>query len=73
MAKKCRHKKGIILATAEYVEFKPDQEPITDGVIESSGISSIEIPAMNIHYCPKCNTVDLDDISIDCEPIVYRD
>lgn len=71
-AKKCRHKKGIILATAGYVEFIPDQEPFTAGVIESCRIEKIVISAMNIHYCPKCNTVDLDDISIDCEPIVYK-
>lgn len=70
--KKCRHRKGIILATAGNVEFTPDQEPFKAGVIEPCGIETIMISAMNIHYCPKCNTVDLDDISIDCEPIVYK-
>ncbi len=55
MAKKCRHRKGIILATAGNVEFTPDQEPFTTGVIESCGIETIMISAMNIHYCPKCN------------------
>lgn len=73
MAKKCRHRKGIILATAGNVEFIPDQEPFTDGVVESCGIKIIMLPAMNIHYCPRCNKVDFEDISIDCEPIVYED
>lgn len=72
MAKICRHRKGIILATAGYVEFRPDQEPFTSGVIESCGIETIVIPAINIHYCPKCNAVKTDDITIDCEPIVYE-
>lgn len=72
MTKKCRHRKGIILATASYVEFTPDQEPYEAGIIESCGIETIQIPAINIYYCPRCNRVDFDDISIDCEPIVYK-
>lgn len=71
MSRKCRHRKRLILATAGDVEFIPDQEPFTDGVIESCGIGIIMIPAINIHYCPKCNTVSFDDISIDCEPVIY--
>lgn len=70
--KKCRHRKGIILATAGNVEFKPDQEPFTSGVIEPCGIETIMIRAINIHYCPKCNTVDADDIEIISEPVIYR-
>lgn len=70
---KCRHRKGIILASAGYVVFEPDQEPLTNGVIESCGIEQIVIPSMNIHYCPKCNTVNLDDITIDSEIIVYKE
>lgn len=60
------------MASASGVEFTPDQEPFTNGVVESCGIETIVIPAMNIHYCPKCNTVNMDDISIDCEPFIYE-
>lgn len=70
--KKCRHRKGIILATAGNVDFTPDQEPFTEGVIESCGIETIMLPIINIYYCPKCNAVKLDDINIDCEPIIYE-
>ena len=52
--KKCRHKKGIILASACSVEFFPDQEPFTAGVVERCGIESIVADAINIHWCPKC-------------------
>ena len=69
---KCRHRNGIVLAHASYVEFTPDQEPFKAGVIEHCGIETIMLSAMNIHYCPKCNEVKVDDISIDCEPIIYE-
>lgn len=63
MAKKCRHKKGIILAFASYVEFVPDQEPFTAGVIESCGIESIIATSISIHWCPKCRVAQ--DIEVE--------
>ncbi len=54
MAKKCRHRKGLILASANNVEFTPDQEPYESGKIESCGIGIITAD-VSIHYCPICN------------------
>lgn len=65
MAKKCQHRKGIILASASMVEFIPDQEPFEAGVIERSGFEGIVIENINIHYCPKCN--QLQSIESDSE------
>jgi hypothetical protein len=63
--KKCRHRKRIILASASMVEFIPDQEPFTEGVIESCGIEYIKAENLNIHYCPRCKQIQ--DIEIDGE------
>ena len=57
MAKKCRHRKGIILAYANYVKFTPDQEPYTAGVVERCGFQSITGDSLYIHWCPKCKTI----------------
>ena len=65
MTKKCRHRKGIILASAQMVEFIPDQEPFKEGTIESCGIEYIKAENLNIHYCPKCKEVQ--DIESDGE------
>ena len=54
---KCRHRKGLILACANYVVFTPDQEPFISGVIEKCGIESIRVESLNIHYCPKCKAI----------------
>ena len=70
MAKKCRHRKRVLLASANYVEFTPDQEPFTSGTIESSGIETIQLDAVNIHYCPKCNVVQ--DIEFDGHFTVFE-
>jgi len=69
MAKTCRHRKGVILASANYVEFTPDQEPFTAGVIEPCGIDSIRVETLNIHYCPKCKVIQ--DVEVDGE--VFED
>lgn len=53
---KCRHKKTI-LASANLVDFRPDQEPFESGKIECAGVSEIRIGSIWIHYCPKCDTV----------------
>lgn len=71
MAKKCRHKKGIILASALNVEFTPDQEPFKADVIEPSGFESIIAEAINIHWCPKCRVAQ--DIEVDGDWIAYED
>lgn len=65
MAKKCRHRKGVILACANYVEFIPDQEPFKAGVIEPSGLESITAESLFIHYCPKCK--EIQDVGSDGE------
>lgn len=60
---KCRHKKGIILASAWNIEFVPDREPFQSGVMESSGIETIDVGVIDIHYCPQCKQV----VSIDTD------
>ena len=57
MAKTCRHKKGIILASALNVDFTPDQEPFEADVIESSGYSAINLEYIDIGWCPKCKVL----------------
>ena len=57
---KCRHKKGVILASANMIHFYPDQEPFKSGVLEKSGFESIVLESINIHYCPNCNTVEIE-------------
>jgi hypothetical protein len=64
---KCKHRKRVLLATASDVEFTPDQEPYTDGVIEHSGYARIIVESINMHWCPKCECVQ--DIEIDGEVI----
>ena len=54
---KCQHKTGIILANASYVEFWPDQEPFTDGVVQASGFDLIQLESINIQWCPRCEEV----------------
>ena len=56
---KCRHKKGLILASANYIEFTPDQEPFEAGILEDCGMDTVDIDSIsiNIHYCPKCQQV----------------
>ena len=71
MAKKCRHRNGIILASALGVEFTPDQEPFKAGVIESCGFSAIFVDAINIHYCPQCNVLQSINAEGDCKR--YKD
>ncbi len=68
MAKKkvCRHKR-LILASADLVDFIPDQEPFESGTIECAGVNRISIGCINIHYCPKCNVVR----DIEIEPDAY--
>lgn len=51
----------MILASANYVEFIPDQEPYKAGIIESCGIESI-MANVNIQYCPKCKIAHFDSI-----------
>lgn len=61
---KCRHKKGLITAVAHFVEFTPDQEPYTSGVIESCGLDCITAEAVVIQWCPICRAakwIDVDD------------
>jgi len=65
MAKKCRHRKEIILASALNVEFTPDQEPFEAGIIESCGIEMIIAESINIHYCPKCKVIQ--DVELEGE------
>ena len=65
MAKKCRHRNGIVLAHASYVEFTPDQEPFKEGVIEHCGIKTITAINITIYWCPKCQraqSIEVDDI-----------
>ena len=57
MSKRCRHRKGVILAYANYVDFVPDQEPFKEGIIESCGLESIKVESTSVHYCPKCNVI----------------
>ena len=59
---KCRHRKGIITAVAQYVEFTPDQEPFEAGVIEKCGIDTIEAEAIVIGWCPKCHKAKYIDV-----------
>lgn len=64
---KCRHKrKRQIMATADYVEFTPDQEPFTPGVIECSGVSTITVQHLIASYCPKCGVVTSIDADGEC-------
>jgi len=53
---KCRHKK-LIMAVADYVQFIPDDEPFTSGVVEHCGLDEIEVSEIIMCYCPKCNIV----------------
>ena len=62
MAKKCRHRKGVITAIAHYVDFTPDQEPFTAGVIESCGLETITAEAIVICWCPKCRVAKYIDV-----------
>jgi hypothetical protein len=48
------------------VEFIPDDEPYESGKIESAGIEGITVGMINIHYCPKCNTVRDIEIGRGC-------
>lgn len=64
---KCRHRKGIILAAANYVEFRPDQEPFVAGQVEDCGIELIQVESVFIHYCPKCEEVKSIDSNDCCE------
>jgi len=59
---KCKHKR-LVLATANLVEFEPDQEPFVSGKIECAGISRITVSGINIHYCPLCQMVH--DIAVE--------
>lgn len=61
--KKCRHRKGEILASTSMVRFIPDQEPFEAGVVENCGFEDIVAESVNIHYCPKCN--EIQDIEVD--------
>ena len=63
MAKKCRHRKKVVLASANYVIFTPDQEPYKEGVIESCEEDDIVVESIFIHYCEICQKVQ--DIGID--------
>lgn len=42
------------MAVASYVEFHPDQEPFTPGVIEPCGVETITAATLIMHWCPKC-------------------
>ena len=67
--KKCRHRKRIALLTADYIEFTPDEEPFTSGVIEDSGITYVECN-LNMLFCPRCKRVlriDPDDVRVEME------
>jgi hypothetical protein len=59
---KCGHKR-LIMATADYVIFEPDQEPFEFGKIECSGVSQITVPHMIVNYCPECKRI----VSCDCD------
>lgn len=61
MAKKCRHKR-LILATATAVTFYPDEEPFVADKVEPSGFEEITTNAINIEWCPKCNTAQVISI-----------
>jgi len=52
----CKHT-TIILATADFVDFVPDQEPFEAGKIECAGICKISVDCINIHYCPICKKI----------------
>jgi hypothetical protein len=63
---KCKHKRTM-LAIANYVDFRPDQEPFESGRIECAGVSKITIESIYIHYCPKCKKVIDIEIEPNCE------
>ncbi len=65
MTKKCRHRKKMVLATAHYVKFTPDQEPYREGVIESCEDEEIMVDSIFIHWCERCQKVR--DIGVDSD------
>ena len=72
---KCKHRNGVILASAYWTCFEPDQEPFTPDIIECAGVSEIMIEGINIAYCPRCNCVKWIEVvqgcqveTIDCTP-----
>jgi hypothetical protein len=54
--KRCRHKR-LVMAMADEVDFHPDQEPFTSGVVECAGVSEIVVNMIVIRYCPICKRV----------------
>lgn len=65
--KKCRHRRKILLAFVNCVEFTPDSEPFTSGVKEDSGISAILVD-LTMHYCVRCKKIL--SVSSENEPTV---
>lgn len=57
----CRHKRTLF-AKARDVEFRPDQEPFESGKVECAQVTTIRVPLILMHWCPKCRRVVSMDV-----------